>query len=189
MLKSVEVNVITSNENKFKELDSIAKKYNIKLKWINLPKFEVQSDSLEEIVRSSAVIAFNMIRSPLIVEDSGLFIEALNNFPGPYTNYVRRTLGLKGILKLMEGIQNRKAYFMTALCYVDEEVIRVFTGKVVGKISESIRGDKGFGFDPIFIPDGDERTFGEMNIEEKNKYSHRGKAFEEFIKFFLTYIS
>ena len=189
MLKNVEVSVVTSNEHKFIELSKIAEKFSIKLKWVKLPKFEIQSDSLEEIVRVSAVYAYNIIKQPLIMEDSGLFIEALNNFPGPYTNYVRRTLGLEGILKLMEGIENRRAYFMTSLCYVDDKIVKTFNGKVYGRISHSIRGDKGFGFDPIFIPEGEERTFAEMSTEEKNKYSHRAKAFEEFAKFFLTYIS
>ncbi|BFH73413.1 XTP/dITP diphosphatase [Sulfurisphaera javensis] len=189
MLKNVEISVVTSNENKFRELAELAKEYNIKLRWINLPKVEIQADSLEEIVRNSAIIAYNMIKSPLIMEDSGLFIEALNNFPGPYTNYVRRTIGLEGILKIMQGIENRNAYFMTAICYIDDKIVKVFTGKINGRISYSIRGDKGFGFDPIFIPEGEDRTFGEMNLEEKNKYSHRGKAFKEFVKFYLTYIS
>ena len=189
MLKNVEINVVTSNEHKFTELSTIAEKFGIKLKWIKLPKFEIQSDSLEEIVRVSTIYAYNMIKEPLIMEDSGLFIEALNNFPGPYTNYVRRTLGLEGILKLMEGVENRRAYFMTSLCYVDEKTVKVFNGKVYGKISHLIRGEKGFGFDPIFIPEGEERTFAEMETEEKNKYSHRARAFTEFAKFFLTYIS
>jgi len=189
MLKNVEISAVTSNEHKYIELSKVAERFGIKLKWVKLPKFEIQSDSLEEIVRVSAVYAYNIIKQPLIMEDSGLFIEVLNNFPGPYTNYVRKTIGLEGILKLMEGVENRRAYFMTSLCYVDDKIVKIFNGKVYGRISNSIRGDKGFGFDPIFIPEGEERTFAEMNTEEKNKYSHRAKAFEEFAKFFLTYIS
>lgn len=189
MLRNVEINVVTSNEHKYNELSLVAEKFGIKLKWIKLPKFEVQSDSLEEIVRVSAVYIYNMIKSPLIIEDSGLFIRALNDFPGPYTNYVRRTIGLEGILRLMDGIRDREAYFMTSLCYVDYKIVRVFNGMVHGRISHSIRGNKGFGFDPIFIPEGEEKTFAEMDLEEKNKYSHRAKAFEEFARFYFTYIS
>lgn len=189
MLKNVEISVITSNQNKFKELENLAMVYGIKLNWINLPKVEIQSQSLEEIVRVSAVNAYTLLKIPLIMEDSGLFIEALNGFPGPYTNYVRNTIGLEGILNLLKDKENRRAYFQTSLCYVDNNTVRVFTGRVYGKISSEIRGSKGFGFDPIFIPEGDTRTFAEMDLEEKNKYSHRALAFKEFAKFLFTYIS
>ncbi|PVU68179.1 hypothetical protein DDW01_00505 [Sulfolobus sp. SCGC AB-777_G05] len=105
--------------------------------------------------------------------------------PGPYTNYVRRTIGLEGVLKLMQGVKNRKAYFSTVMCYISESDLKIFEGRVYGKISSEIRGEGGFGFDPIFIPDGEDRTFAEMRIEEKNKYSHRSNAFKKFIDYYL----
>jgi XTP/dITP diphosphohydrolase len=180
-----EIILVTSNEHKYMELNEIAKEYNISLKWVNIPKPEIQSDDLQDIVRFSAVVLYNQLRSPLIVEDSGLFIEALNGFPGPYTNYVRRTIGLEGVLKLMQGVKNRKAYFSTVMCYISESDLKIFEGRVYGKISSEIRGEGGFGFDPIFIPDGEDRTFAEMRIEEKNKYSHRSNAFKKFIDYYL----
>ena len=180
-----EIILVTSNEHKYMELNEIAKGYNISLRWVNIPKPEIQSDNLEEIVRFSAVILYNQLKSPLIVEDSGLFIEALNGFPGPYTNYVKRTIGLEGILKLMQGVKNRTAYFSTVMCYVSESELKIFEGRVYGKISDEIRGEGGFGFDPIFIPNGENRTFAEMSIEEKNKYSHRSSAFKKFIDYYL----
>ncbi|AHC51196.1 deoxyribonucleotide triphosphate pyrophosphatase [Sulfolobus acidocaldarius SUSAZ] len=182
-----EIILVTSNENKFKEMNSMAQNSNVSLIWFNIPKVEIQADSLEEIVKFSAIIAYNQINRPLIVEDSGLFIEALNGFPGPYSNYVRRKIGMEGIIRLLEGEKNRKAYFSTVLAYVDSTQLKLFEGRVYGSISTEIRGTKGFGYDPIFIPDGVNLTFGEMSTEEKNKYSHRAIAFRKFIEYLATY--
>ncbi|PVU75819.1 non-canonical purine NTP pyrophosphatase, RdgB/HAM1 family [Sulfolobus sp. SCGC AB-777_G06] len=178
--------LVTSNENKFREISEVAKSHGIKIEWLNIPKFEIQADNLEEIVRYSAITIYQVVRKPLIVEDSGLFINALNGFPGPYTNYVRRKLGLEGILKLLNGVEDRSAYFKTVMCYVSDKEINLFTGVVTGRISERIKGEKGFGFDPIFIPENEERTFAEMSTEEKNKYSHRAKAFMSFLNYYLS---
>lgn len=182
------IKVVTGNKNKFNELNEIAKEYNIQLEMINLPKFEIQADTLEEIVKYSAALVYSMIKEPIILEDSGLFIEALNGFPGPYTKYVRETIGIDGILKLMKNVENRRAYFKTALAYADESEVRIFTGEVYGEISYEARGDKGFGFDPIFIPNGCKKTFAELDIHEKNKYSHRSKAFRKFLEYYLSYL-
>ncbi len=181
------VKVLTSNEGKFRELAELAKEFSIELEWVNVPKWEIQSEDLAEIAKFSAEIAFTIVKSPVIVEDTGLFIDALNGFPGPYTSYARKTIGLEGILKLMQGVEDRRARFVTYLAYADSQGTRVFRGEVTGKIAEEIRGDKGFGFDPIFVPDGESRTFAEMDVSEKNKYSHRAMAFKEFAKFYLTY--
>ncbi|AWR94550.1 XTP/dITP diphosphatase [Acidianus brierleyi] len=189
MLKNGVIKVITSNKHKFDELDEMAKRNNVNLEWINAPKLEIQADSLEEIVRYSASIFYSIFKSPILVDDSGLFIEELNGFPGPYTNFVKRTLDNKGILKLLSGIKNRKAYFETALCYIDDKITKIFSGKVNGTIISDIRGTEGFGFDPIFVPNGSFKTFAEMKIEEKNTYSHRAAAFKKFLDFYITYRS
>ncbi|WP_371810371.1 XTP/dITP diphosphatase [Acidianus sp. RZ1] len=163
----------------------MAEKYGLKLKIVAVPKFEIQADKIEDVVRYSASLFFSLFKEPLLLDDSGLFIESLKGFPGPYTNFVKRTLDIYGILKLMTGESNRKAHFETALAYIDENEIKVFKGTVDGRIAYEPKGERGFGFDPIFIPNGSEKTFAEMSIEEKNTYSHRGKAFKEFIKFYL----
>ncbi|MCG3107934.1 dITP/XTP pyrophosphatase [Metallosphaera sp. J1] len=178
-----EIKVVTGNSYKFMEFQDLAKDKVI-LSKVDAPKLEIQADSLEEIVRYSAVTFYSLYRSPLIVEDSGLFVEALRGFPGPYTNYVKRTLDCEGILKLMEGLSDRKAYFRSVIAYIDGERLALFKGEVSGRIAETMRGDKGFGFDPIFIPDGYGVSFGEMELGEKNSISHRGRAFREFLKFY-----
>jgi len=120
---------------------------------------------------------------PCRVEDSGFFVEELNGFPGTYSKYVQETIGNEGILKLLEGKENRNAYFKTVIGYCDENGVKLFKGIVRGKVSEEIRS-KGFGFayDSIFIPEGEDRTFAEMTAEEKSEISHRKRAFEEFKK-------
>ncbi|AWR97152.1 XTP/dITP diphosphatase [Acidianus sulfidivorans JP7] len=185
MSKKEEIKIVTGNKRKFEELNEIAKQYNIKLSMINLPKFEIQADSLEEVVRHAASVIYTMLHEPVILEDSGLFIEALNGFPGPYTKFAKKTIDINGILRLMTNIENRNAYFKTALAYVDDSIIKIFDGEVHGKISYEARGKEGFGFDPIFIPDGCNKTFAELSLEEKNKYSHRSRAFRKFLEYYL----
>ncbi|AEB94192.1 MAG: XTP/dITP diphosphatase [Metallosphaera sp.] len=178
-----EVRVVTSNEHKFAELKDLSG-HKVRLVRIDSPKLEIQADSLEEIVRYSAVTFFSLFRFPLIVEDSGLFIEALNGFPGPYTNYVKRTLDNEGILKLMNGIENRRAIFRSVIGYIDVERLELFKGEINGHIGDKAEGDKGFGFDPIFIPNGYNISFAQMDLKEKNLISHRSQAFREFLRFY-----
>jgi len=112
------------------------------------------------------------------MEDSGLFIEKLNGFPGPYSSYVYRKIGCDGILKLLEGEKERDAKFVSIVGFKKDKLIRIFKGEIVGKISYKKKGTHGFGFDPIFMPENIEKTFAEMNLEEKNLWSHRGRAFK-----------
>ncbi|ADM27911.1 dITPase [Ignisphaera aggregans DSM 17230] len=178
MATDMKIMFVTNNMNKVIEANEIVKSFGIELIPIDVKKIEIQSDSLREIAIYAAKHAYEVIRKPVVVEDSGLFIDALNGFPGPYSSYVYRTIGLKGILKLMEGVRNRNARFIAivALAISDSEIY-VFEGITEGYIANEIRGDKGFGYDPIFIPSNHSKTFAEMDRSEKNMYSHRGKAF------------
>ena len=133
-------------------------------------------EDLEYIAVSSAILIYSITRKPIIVEDAGLFIKALNGFPGPFSNYVFKTIGINGILKLMNGINLRDATFKSVMVYYDGRSMLVSRGECKGFIAYCARGNKGFGFDPIFIPEGETRTFAEMEVYEKNRLSHRGKA-------------
>jgi XTP/dITP diphosphohydrolase len=125
---------------------------------------------------------------PIFVEDAGIFVKALNGFPGPYSSYVYRTLGTKGILKLMSNIKSRGAYFQAIIAFSNpEEQPTCFIGRVKGKISLKERGTSGFGYDPIFEPSkGDGRTFAEMSTEEKNRLSHRAEALRKFAEWYIS---
>lgn len=182
--------VVTSNRHKFDEILEIAKEYGVELEMCEGFKLEFQADSIEDVVSKSAMLAYIFLNKPVLVEDAGLFIEALNGFPGPYSSYVYRTIGIAGVLKLLNGVENRKACFKSAVTLVHGKGIFTSTGEVCGVISTTPRGSKGFGFDPIFVPNGETRTFAEMSISEKNLYSHRAtavrKVFEALVKDFTS---
>ncbi len=170
---------ITSNRNKYEEVKNFLERHGIKVEWINQRYVEIQAENLEDVVRY-AIERINVENS--FIEDSGLFIKALNGFPGVYSSYVYKTLGLNGILKLLEGIENREAYFVSVIGLKYKSDVKIFKGIVEGYISKEIRGSKGFGFDPIFIPKGYDKTFAE-DYELKNRISHRVKALEKMIKY------
>jgi XTP/dITP diphosphohydrolase len=160
----------------------------IAVSMLHLKGKETQNDNISEIARDCATTAFNQCRMPLIVEDAGLFIDAFEGFPGPYSAYVYKTIQNKGILKLMENLQNRKATFCSAIVYYSQETgPLLFEGKTEGIITNTehkCNNNTGFGFDPIFQPMYDEKTFAEMTMEEKNQVSHRAKAINKFAKWF-----
>lgn len=181
----------TGNIHKFNEARRILAEYKIATAMIKVKALEIQDDNIENIARLSAIDAARKINLPVIVEDAGLFINALNGFPGPYSSYVYRTVGKEGIIKLLEGVSNREAYFksVVAFCSPNGNVI-CFEGIAKGKIAIEPRGSGGFGFDPIFEPaEQPGKTFGEMSIENKNRFSHRAKALKKFAEWYITQAS
>lgn len=181
---------VTGNVHKFEEASRILLEFDITIKRSRIRRIEIQSDSLEEIARVGSLDAAKRLGKTTIVEDAGLFVEALKGFPGPYSSYVLGTIGLEGILKLMEGIENRRATFRSVVAFADPaENVKTFEGIVQGSITDRPRGLSGFGFDPIFIPEGHMRTFAEMSLEDKNKLSHRSFAFRAFASWYSTHRS
>jgi len=179
----------TNNVNKFNEARMVFGEYKIAVGMLRIKTLEVQSDSLEEIAKTSVVEAFGKCNLPVIVEDAGLFVEALNGFPGPYAAYVYKTIGNKGLLQLMEKTENRKAVFQSAVAYYSSDLKSpiCFKGEVVGEITRkemTVNNSSGFGFDPIFQPVNSAKTFAEMTIKEKNRYSHRAKALRKFAEWY-----
>lgn len=168
---------VTNNLHKAEEIERILSLYHISLTVSNVRKCEIQSDDIEEIAVESALRAYQTLRKPLFVEDSGLYIRVLNGFPGPYSSYVYRTIGVAGVLKLLSDQVTREAEFISQIAYVNQSgMLKLCRGSCLGRIAEEARGCGGFGFDPIFIPNGAEKTFAEMTLEEKNRCSHRAKA-------------
>ena len=139
---------------------------------------EIRSDSLEEIARDAAEAAHKACGKPVFVEDTGLFIDSLNGFPGTYSAWALKKLGIDGILKLLKG-KDRNAYFEACIAYHDGERVSVFFGRCEGTIAEEPSGDSGFGYDPIFIPAGHSQTFAQ-SIGLKKDISHRYKSVLEF---------
>lgn len=182
----VEICFITSNRHKYEEVRDIANKFAIKLEYCGDIKLEFQGTDIEEISTRSAMLAYVYLNRPVLVEDAGLFIEALNGFPGPYSSYVYKTIGINGILKLLSGVSNRRAYFKSVATIALKNRLLLGVGIVYGEITHEPRGTRGFGFDPIFRPEGRERTFAEMNLEEKNQISHRARAVTEVFREYLS---
>ena len=171
---------ITSNRHKFQEIQSMTQ---IELEQTPLNYPEIQADTLEAVAEFGIEFCYSKVKAPCFLEDSGLFIDALSGFPGVYSHYAFKTIGCTGILNLLHDHEDRKASFKSVIAHRDESGTTLFTGEVHGSIALTQRGEKGFGFDPIFIPESEGKTFAQMNTEEKNLYSHRGKAFKTFIKY------
>ena len=186
--KNKNVLFVTGNFHKFNEVRSVLSLRGIAVGMLRMKGKETQSDNINEIAQDSAIDAFNKCHIPLIVEDAGLFIDALEGFPGPYSAYVYKTIQNRGILKLMENLQNRKATFCSAIVFYSQKTgPQLFEGKTEGEITFTERngdGNAGFGFDPIFQPMDSEKTFAEMTLEEKNYISHRAKAVNKFAKWY-----
>ena len=137
---------------------------------------EIQTDRLEKVVRFAATVLDDQIRGDYLIDDSGLFIDEFGGFPGVYSSYAYKRLGCAGILKLMAGARTRTATFETVFLLRTGGEHEVFHGQCRGAIADRERGKGGFGFDPIFIPEGATKTFAEMTLTEKNVLSHRARA-------------
>jgi len=174
---------VTTNPGKMREATGIGRRFGITFVQNSYDCFEVQSDNLGEVAGEAAKDSFAHLKTPLIVEDSGVFIDALKGFPGPYSAYVYKTVGTEGVLKLMEGLKDRKAVMRSSVAYADGKQIKLFNGEVSGIISDTKKGSEGFGYDPIFIPDGKAKTFAE-DTAYKLQVSHRAKALRAFCEWF-----
>ena len=180
MPKSFDITFVSSNIHKFEEAKQILSDFGISLGYANHSLEEIQSDSLKSIALKKAKEAFFKLKKPVLIEDDGLFINSLGGFPGPYSSYVFQTIGNDGILNLLK--KNRNAKFVSVISYCDKKNIQIFIGNLYGTISFS-KQNKGWGYDPIFIPKNMKQTFGE--IGNKNKISHRFKALKKFSTWYL----
>jgi len=183
--KKLIINFVTSNLGKVREFKQILEP-EIKVNHIKISYPEIRSEDSEKIARHSAKELADKFKKNIVVEDSGLFIKALNDFPGTYSATIHKKIGLEGILKLMKDIKGRECAYKSAVAYCEPGKKPVsFLGTEKGKIAESARGNFGFGHDPIFIPDGRSKTYGEMeNVEELKKF--RRMAVEKLRKYLLT---
>lgn len=181
----------TNNIHKFNEARKALAEYGVSVGMLRVKGSEIQSASLKEIAKASVMDAFKRCDLPVIVEDAGLFIQALNGFPGPYAAYAYKTIGNEGLLKLMENVENREAKFHSVIAYHSPEsrTPTCFDGEVMGEITREERRGKSelvFGFDPIFKPAKSDKTFAQMSIPEKNRYSHRAKALRKFAEWYKS---
>ncbi|MEE1112725.1 MAG: non-canonical purine NTP diphosphatase [Bacteroidales bacterium] len=188
-----EIVIATNNKHKVEEIRSLV---GDRIKIISLSELGCKEDipetgeTLEENARQKARYIWEKYGKDCFADDTGLMVDALDGKPGVYS---ARFAGEKCsfddninlMLEMMEGKTNRKAYFSTVICLIEQGEEKLFEGSCPGSILTERYGRGGFGYDPIFIPDGYGESFAEMSLEEKNKISHRGKATDKLIKYLL----
>ena len=181
----------TNNEHKIKEIQSlVGNDFTI----ITLEQAGIDidipepHDTLQENAYEKAITIENITKQNCFSEDTGLEIEALNGEPGVksarYAGGDRNfQANIDKVLEKLNGITNRKAQFRTVICLLWNKEVFYFEGICKGRIAENMHGGEGFGYDPIFIPEGSSKSFAEMTMEEKNKFSHRQKAVTQLFTF------
>jgi XTP/dITP diphosphohydrolase len=183
MQQSSELFFVSSNNHKFTEAQRILSNLGLEISLFKTTLEEIQSNSLSEIAKRKALDAYSKVQKPVIIEDDGLFIDSLDGFPGPYSSYAYDTIGNKGIIRLLENSESRNAKFVAIIAYcngVDD--VQLFESSISGKISLSIEKG-GWGYDPIFIPDGESKTYA--NVSDKDKFSHRSASLKKFSDWFM----
>jgi len=185
----------SNNEHKIKEINSLLGNsfMLLSLKDINImddiPEEEPQ---LEGNALSKARFVYNATGRDVFADDTGLEIDALNGMPGVHSARFAgekkdSSANIEKVLSLLGNTKNRKARFRTVIALILDKKEYLFEGIVNGTIIHDKRGSEGFGYDPVFIPDGKTQTFAEMDLAEKNKISHRARAFEKLKDFLLNY--
>jgi XTP/dITP diphosphohydrolase len=174
---------ITSNKGKLKEAQAALGPLGFDVRQNDIGYPELQADSLDQVALFGMEQVKARVEGAFMLEDSGLFIEPLGGFPGVYSAYVMKTVGNPGVLRLLGDRKDRGAVFRSCFGYYEPKKGPLLAkGECKGTVSTMIRGTHGFGYDPIFVPEGDDRTFGEMTLEEKNTVSHRGRALKALVE-------
>jgi XTP/dITP diphosphohydrolase len=149
-------------------------------------------DTIEENAIEKARVINELTKENCFSEDTGLEVEVLNGEPGVKSarysgNAKDPEANIDKLLDKLKGHQNRRAQFKTVICLIINGKQNIFDGICKGAIIAQRKGQSGFGYDPVFVPDGSDKTFGEMNMEEKNIFSHRKKAVEKLTRFLNSF--
>lgn len=175
------ITLVSSNKAKAKEVERILK---IPVKTISADVLEIQSMDQELIIYSKLESASKLVESPVIVDDVSLEIEAWNGFPGPFIKWLLEGKNDPSLmLKMLADEKNRRATARLAIGFHDGEKSHIFFGETKGTISYEIKGENGFGWDKVFIPEGYNQTFAQMNPSLKDSISHRGDALKKLSDF------
>lgn len=178
---------VTGNAGKAAELRAQLKPRGIAVAQDDRGYPEIQADTLRAVAEAGARhLLAEGLRPPFVLEDSGLFVAALRGWPGVYSRHALDTVGIPGLLRLMADVERemRTAAFQACLAYADAAgKVHLFEGACPGRIADRPAGTGGFGFDPVFIARGHDRTFAELDPAEKAAASHRGLAGRAFLEF------
>jgi XTP/dITP diphosphohydrolase len=176
------IHFVTSNKGKMLEAKTLLSPLGYDVVSLEIPYPEIQASDLKDVALFGIkwLIEEKEMEDVVMLEDAGLFIHTLQGFPGVFSAYIFETIGPSGILRLMSGTEDRSAHFESCIAYCKKDSeSKLFSGSVHGMISLEPFGSHGFGYDPIFIPKGETRTFAQMNTKEKNQFSHRARALKK----------
>jgi XTP/dITP diphosphohydrolase len=165
---------VTSRPEKARE----AERMGFEIERLDLALPEPQALDPSEIVEAKARGAYALLSRPVMVEDSGLAIRAWGGFPGALVKWVEKSAGVAAIARMLDAFPDRGATAACALAYCDGGEVVTARGETTGSIAPAPRGTGGFGWDVLFVPDGSDRTFAEMSADEKDRISHRRRAWE-----------
>lgn len=174
---------ITSNPSKAKYLSEYFE-IPVKHRFVHLD--EIQSLDLIEVVKHKAIAAYKEIKAPVLVDDVSLVFNSLGKLPGPLIRWFLDSMGNEGLCKILNQYEDRSASATVAFCLYDGKEAKVFTSTAKGSISKSPRGDNGFGWDPIFVPSKNNKTWAEMTEAERQKTFARRIALDKLKKYILT---
>lgn len=173
-MQSLPLVFVTSRAEKAREAERLG--FDIEQLDLDLP--EPQALDPSEIVEAKARKAYEAISRPVLVEDSGLSIRAWGGFPGALVKWVEKSAGVEALARMLDPFPDRGATAICAIAYTDGGEIVTARGETRGTIAASPRGSNGFGWDVLFIPEGEQRTFAEMTAGEKDRVSHRRRAWD-----------
>ena len=174
---------MTSNDGKFREISQQMREHGYEIDHVKTTYPEIQANTIDETIIPGLKWLMERYNRPMMIDDSGLFIDALKGFPGVYSSYVFKTVGCDGILKLMKDVDDRSARFECCIGFmIPGQEPSITKGVAKGSIAFEKAGTGGFGYDPVFIPEGYTKTYAQIEISEKNKISHRGLAISQFLK-------
>lgn len=180
---------VTTNFGKVKEARALLAPYGIRVEPKKAELDEPRTRDMKRIALEKARQALALCRAPVVVEDTGIFFEACDEFPGAFSKLFVTSVGIAGVLRLLNGAGvSRKAFFQTVVGYASPKQKPVaFIGRCYGKITKKPRGTphhERLPYDSVFVPKGESRTFAEMTHGEKARFSHRAKAFRRFGEWF-----
>jgi len=182
-MKIDKLTLVSGNPAKAREVERILE---IKLETQKIDLDEIQELDLEKVAMHKLIQAYEIVKDPVIVDDVSFEVKAWNGFPGPLIKWLLKASGGDNatvMLKMLEGVEDRRVTAKLAVGFHDGKTARVFIGEVSGTVSTEISGENGFGWDPVFIPDGWDITFAQMDPSEKDKISHRGQALKKLSDF------
>ncbi len=171
---------VSSNDHKAKYFSKMT---GLDIERVSLDVDEIQSLDLKEVVEHKVKLAYERVKKPVIVEDTKLIFNALGNLPGPFIKFFLDELGVDGICKLLNGYEDRSATAGAAIAYYDGKILKIFEYEYKGRISQKPEGSSGFGWNRVFIPDGENTTLGNMSEEDFEKYYGKIKPFDQISNF------